>query len=167
MPFKRSLNLLFSDVNFIFLLLGFTFSYGFFNLYGTILSELLKLYKFSEELNSLIGSLAIGLGLISGIIFSLVTDYFKKYRKFILMLNFCAIISFFLFSLYLEFQNDDKFLITSLWCFVFVCNIPATILNYDFACELTYPAGESLTLGLILSSANIFGIISVKLNFNN
>jgi len=154
-----------SNKNFIKLLISFTCIIGYFNLYGTILSELLTMYNLNEKQNSSIASISQFTGLLSVLIISLIIDKYKKYKLFFMILSIGSIISHILFSLSLEYFKEKYFIILILWSCTSICYLPIYTVTMDFVCEITYPVGETISGGVLLSSAQIAGVLSVCLFF--
>jgi FLVCR family feline leukemia virus subgroup C receptor-related protein len=156
---------MFSNKNFIKLLISFTCIIGYFNLYGTILSELLEMYNLNQKQNSSIASISKFTGLISVFIISIIIDKFKIYKLFFMILSIGSLISHVLFSLSLEYFNEKYYIILMLWSITSICYLPIYTVSMDFVCEITYPIGETISGGVLLCSAQISGILSVKFLF--
>lgn len=154
---------MFRNKNFILLLISFTCILGYFNLYGTILNELFTKYSLSELEMSMIGGFANILALVAVLTISVLIDKYKKYRTSFIILNTIGIISHIGMTLALEYiTNNLVIYVAILWSICSVAILPIYTCSMDFVCELTYPVGESISGGFIMTCTQISGIISVK-----
>ena len=76
----KSCKLLFKNKNFWVILTYVTCILGFFNLYGTILNELLTRYDYTEKETSLIGGAANFIALFGVYLISILIDKYKRYK---------------------------------------------------------------------------------------
>jgi len=154
---------MFKNKNFIKLLISFTCILGYFNLYGTILNELFTKYLLSEWELSMIGGLANILALIGVMLISILIDKYKKYKISFIILNAIGLLSHIAMTMILELSKDNLFILTAiLWSICSISILPIYTCSMDFVCELTYPVGESISGGFIMSCTQISGIIAVK-----
>jgi Na+/melibiose symporter-like transporter len=153
---------MFKNKSFITLLISFTCILGFFNLYGTIGVTYFGMYTRKGEDVSYVVGVANFAGIIGCIIVSVILDKYKTYKKAFLILNIIGIISQILLTVLLEeVEGYGYILLFILWTMVSVTVLPIYTCCMDFVCELTYPVGESISGGLIMSCTQISGIITV------
>lgn len=153
---------MFGNKNFILLLFSFSCILGYFNLYGTILNELFTRYSLTEWEMSMIGGFANILALIGVLTISAVIDKYKKYKISFIILNTIGIISHIGMTFCLEYLEKNLFVyISILWSICSIAILPIYTCSMDFVCEITYPVGESISGGFIMTCTQISGIISV------
>jgi Na+/melibiose symporter-like transporter len=151
--------------NFIKLLISFTCILGFFNLYGTIGMSYFSLYiSDNDAISYVIGASNLA-SIIACLIVSGIIDKYKIYKKVFLILNLTGIVCQILLTVFLELIEDKDivyilFFIT--WTIISMSIIPIYSCSMDFVCELTYPVGESISGGFIMSCTQISGIIAVN-----
>ena len=112
---------------------------------------------------SLIGGFANILALVGILIISALIDKYKKYKISFIILNTIGIISHIGMTFALEYiHNNLPIYIAILWSICSIAILPIYTCSMDFVCELTYPVGESISGGFIMTCTQISGIISVK-----
>ena len=162
-PVTQSLKLLFSNWNFIKLLISTTCIVGFFNIFGTIINEFLFLYNINDEQTTLIAAISNISGILGSLIIGKIIDKNKKYKFTMILLNILGILFLCTATILLEFIDDKYHFYISIICYtlVIIACVPFYTTGMDFVCELTYPVGESISEGLIMSSNQISGIIGI------
>ena len=160
-PIKTSLKLLFTNKNFIILLVCFTCVIGIWNMYGTIFTPYMAKYDISDNRAAIISSIANFVSIFFAMVGSYILDKTKKFRFILLICNLCAFIIMILFTFLLEFvKNLDVVFAFSILLYSSLVGFLITIHTngMDYVCELTYPVGESQSGGIIMSMNQIFGI---------
>lgn len=146
--------------------MAFTCILGYFNLYGTILNELFTKYYLTEREMSLIGGISNGIALIGIMLISMIIDKYRKYKFSFITLNIVGIISHISMMLVLEYVKENLYIyVAILWSICSVSILPIYTCSMDFVCELTYPVGESISGGFIMTCTQISGIIAVNINY--
>lgn len=137
---------------------------GFFNIFGTIINQYLSLYHIPDLEITYIAVVGNSLGIIASLCMSYFLDNNKKYKKNFLTLNCIGFVASIIVTLLLELISDDYSLYIAfpLYGIVYITLVPVFTISMDYACELTYPCGESIAVGLIMSSNQISGIIGVS-----
>jgi MFS family permease len=149
--------------NFVKLLISFTCIMGYLNLYGTIVNEYFSMYKLTDDQTSYIAGTANVFAIIGTLIISAILDKYKNYRKAFLILNFIGIICHSLMTLLIELYEEQAFyILIILWTLCSTSILPIYTCSMDFVVELTYPVGESISGGFIMSFNQISGIIAVS-----
>jgi hypothetical protein len=65
-------------------------------------------------------------------------------------------------TIFVEIFESQAFIILLIGnCAVQLTNISFISISFDFVCELTYPIGESITGGLLMTSSQFSGIFAV------
>lgn len=160
-PLKTSIKLLFSNKNFIILLICFTCVIGVWNMYGTIFNPYMAKYDISDSRAAIISSIANFVSIFFAMVGSYILDKTKKFRFILLICNLSAFVIMVIFTLLLEFvKNLDIVFGLSILLYSSLVGFLITIHTngMDYVCELTYPVGESQSGGIIMSMNQIFGI---------
>ena len=161
---KESYKKLFYNKDFILILVSLTCVVGFINVLATIYNSYMNLYKVSDT----IATYTVGVANVAGIIFSLVVSIIvDKNKKYIFVMDICNIISLIfmiLTTILLDVINNIKarevisFIFYSL---IIGFAVPIYTVGMDYACEITYPVGESTSEGIIMSFNQVAGIIGI------
>lgn len=161
-PLLTCLKLMFKNKNFIKLLAMFTFILGYFNLYGTIVNEYFSKYGLTDNQTSYVGGVANFMAIIGCLIVSAILDKLKNYKRAFLILNTFGLICHLTMTISLEYFYDYNYIILMvLWTFCSMSIIPIYTCSMDFVVELTYPVGESISGGLIMTCSQISGILAI------
>ena len=159
---KENLKTLFTNIQFIYLLIPTFFIVGYYCIYGTIINSYFKLYDISDSQSSIIYSVSCIIGMISSIIFSILLDKYKRFKLFMLFLGIFGFIFQFFLTIFLEiFYNSNKNTFYIAFIFYSLVNlmvVPFYTIGMNYACEITYPIGESLTGGIMMSMSQFSGI---------
>lgn len=161
-PLLQSLKLLFTNKKFIYLLISTCFIVGYYCVYGTILNAYLYLYEITDAQSSYIYAVASGVGILSSIAVSALLDRYKKFKLFMIILAVLGTILQALFTLLLELSLNggmSQYAIGMvMYSLVNAIVIPFYTIGMNYACEITYPVGESITGGIMMSMSQISGI---------
>jgi len=163
----ESMKMLFTNKRFIYLLISTFFVIGYYNIIGTIINPLFELYSISGNNSSIIFFVSNILGMISSVIISKIVDKNNKFKLSMIIL--CVLGTFFqiLLTIFLEIfkPNDNKenskteFVISLIiYSLVNIVVIPFYTIGMNYACEITYPVGESINGGIMMSVSQISGI---------
>jgi hypothetical protein len=146
----QSLNLLFTNKRFIYLLISTLFVVGYYNIIGTIINSLFGLYAISGNDSNIIFFVSNFLGMISSLIISKYVDKYKIFRLSMIVLCVLGTIFQILLSALLEIFKDDnlkedeysktEFVIALiLYSLISMVIIPFYTVGMNYACEITYP----------------------------
>ena len=166
---KESIIMLFKNKRFIYLLISTFFVVGYYNIIGTLINPLFELYSISGNNSSIIYFISNILGMVSSVIISKIVDKNNKFKLSMIILCVLGTIFQVLLTVFLEiFQPDEKdknesstiefivaLIINSLLTIVVM---PFYTIGMNYACEITYPVGESINGGLMISMSQISGI---------
>ena len=165
----QSLKLLFTNIRFIYLLISSFFVVGYYNIIGTIINSLFGLYSISGNDSNIIFFVSNFLGMISSLIISKFVDKYKKFKLSMVVLCVSGTIFQILLSTLLEIFKPDSVKINEyskvefvialiLYSLVSLVVTPFYTIGMNYACEITYPVGESITGGLMMTASQISGI---------
>ena len=141
---------------------------GYYNVIGTIINPLFELYSISGNDSSIIFFVSNILGMISSVIISKIVDKNNKFKLSMIIL--CVLGTFFqiLLTIFLEIFKPDnnqkekskKEFIIALVIYSLVSGVatPFFTIGMNYACEITYPVGESINGGIMISASQISGI---------
>lgn len=163
----ENLKLLFTNCQFIILLIPIFFIVGYFYIMGTEFNELMYIYGITKNKCSIIYSVSIIVGVISSLIFACFLNKYWKYKLFMIILCILAIVFqvFLTFMLEVAKSKDYNAFVISL-IFNILINAAVTplyviLMNYAF--EITYTIPESITGGITMSMAHLCGIFGTYL----
>ena len=132
--------------------------------------SLLSLYSITRKQSIYIYGLSSAIGFISSVIISFIVDKFKIFKLIIIILCISGTIFQAILTFLLELikpKNLNAYAIG----LIFYSLINATIIPFytigmNYACEITYPAGESINGGFMMIMPQLLGIIGTFL-FDN
>lgn len=137
---------------------------GYYNLYGTKINEIFLKYSginFSEV--GFISSLSNVFGVSSALFFSVYLDIYKTYKQAFILLCSISVIAQLLMSVLAELYEEQCYYIFLIgYIVVEMCVVPVYSISFDYVIELTYPIGESISGGIIMTASQISGIAVVK-----
>lgn len=162
-PLGKSLKMLFTNIRFIYLLIATCFVVGYYDVYGTILNSYLALYDISDNQASWIYFVSSILGIIASLVISALLDKYKKFKIFMISLAVLGLIFQALFTLLLELSLHHKSIhafasAMVLYTLVTMILIPFYTIGMNYACEITYPVGESINGGIMMTMSQLSGI---------
>ena len=163
MPLKEGLKTLKSNINFIKILISLTCIVGFINIFGTIFNSYMALYKIKDSTATYTAATANLLGIIAALVVGKIIDKSKKYKIAMIVCNIISLIIFIITLILMETVNKKYLGITSFICYTLVIgsSVPIYTSGMDFVCEITYPVGESISEGVIMTCNQIMGIIGI------
>lgn len=157
--FKESVKMLLGNKNYIYLLITNTIVVGYFNLIGVINNQYLYAYNVNTTQSALIAGVGNITGLVATIILSLVIDKVKKYKPFFFILIIIATITVILMTILLEVIENGGFYLNLIGItLILIASVPLYSIGSDYSCEITYPVGELISVGLILTGSQILGV---------
>ena len=167
---KTSLKILFTKKNYIFIIISTFFTFGYYYVMATTNISLLSLYSITRKQSIYIYGLSSAIGFISSVIISFIVDKFKIFKLIIIILCISGTIFQAILTFLLELikpKNLNAYAIG----LIFYSLINATIIPFytigmNYACEITYPAGESINGGFMMIMPQLLGIIGTFL-FDN
>ena len=151
-----SFKLLFTNKRFIFLLISYTGVVGYFDIISTIINGLLDLYGIPTSQSSVIYAVASVVGMISSLFISWLIDKYKKFKLIMTILAISGAVFQANFTLLLELIDKKGLNGYAIGLVLYsLINIPIIsflTVGMNYACEITYPVGESIN-GSIMSTA--------------
>ena len=160
---KDSLKKLKEDKNFIKVLISLTCIVGFINIFGTIFNSYMALYKIKDSVATYTAAIANCLGILAALIVGKIIDKSKKYKYAMIVCNIISLAAFIITLILMEITNKKYLSIISFICYTLIISfsVPIYTSGMDFVCEITYPVGESISEGVIMSFNQIMGIIGI------
>ena len=158
----ESLKLLFTNIRFIYLLLATFLVVGYYDVMGTIINSLFNLYGITESQSSIIYAVSSVAGMVASLVISWLLDKYKKFKLFMIILCILGTVFQALFTLLLELVESRKLNAYAigmvLYTLVNMIVVPFYTIGMNYACEITYPVGESINGGIMMSMSQISGI---------
>ena len=163
MKLKEGLKTLKSNKDFLKILISLTCIVGFINIFGTIFNSYMALYKIKDSTATYTAAAANFLGIIAALVVGKIIDKSKKYKVAMIVCNIISLIIFIITLILMETVNKKYLGITSFICYTLVIgsSVPIYTSGMDFVCEKTYPVGESISEGVIMTCNQIMGIIGI------
>ena len=149
---------LFRDKNFRVLMITFGIIFGTVNTYGTIVGIIGNKMGYTDDNASVFGAVFIIGGIVGSAILGTYVETTRKYKVAMLIVSTIAIFGpiALLCTLYTG-------LVWPVCLAAFLLGFDLAILpvGIDFGVEMTYPIAEPISTGLLMSTAQVFGIIMV------
>jgi cyanate permease len=142
--------------DFILLLMVFFVGLGAFNAVTTWIEEILRPRGFSSIQVGAAGGLMIAGGIIGALVIPLLSDHYQKRTPFLVL----AVIGAILGLSGITFAGSYAFLLFSAVIFGFFL-LSAGPVGFQYGAEITYPAPESTSNGLLLLMGQISGIVFI------
>jgi FLVCR family feline leukemia virus subgroup C receptor-related protein len=160
---KEGLQSLKKDTNFIKVLISLTCIVGFINIFGTIFNSYMALYKIKDSTASYTAATANLVGIIAALFVGNIIDKSKKYKYAMIICNIISLCTFIVTLILMETINQKYLSIISFICYTLIIgfSVPIYTSGMDFVCEITYPVGESISEGVIMTFNQIMGIIGI------
>ena len=160
----ESLKLLFTNKRFIYLLISTLFVVGYYDVMGTIINSLLDMYQITTAQSSIIYAVSSIVGMLASLGFSYLVDKTQKFKIILVSLCIAGVVFQVLFTVFLELSTiyEDQVNVYAvglvLYSLVNAVVVPFYTIGMNYACEITYPAGESVNGGLMMTMSQISGI---------
>jgi Na+/melibiose symporter-like transporter len=160
---KEGLQSLKKDTNFIKLLISLTCIVGFINIFGTIFNSYMALYKIKDSSATYTAATANLVGIVAALFVGHIIDKSKKYKYAMIICNIISLCTFIVTLILMETINQKYLSIASFICYTLIIgfSVPIYTSGMDFVCEITYPVGESISEGVIMTFNQIMGIIGI------
>ena len=132
---------------------------GVFNTLGTVIDEISSKFGFNSDDSSVYGAAFIAGGLIGSIVVGVFLEITKKFRVASIIIgisSFCSSL-----AMALTYPLEESWVTTLFAAIVGLTMVPFLPLSFEYACELTFPIGEAMSGGLLMSSGQITGIIFI------
>ena len=160
---KEGITKLISNINFIKILISLTCIVGFINIFGTIFNSYMALYSIKDITATITAAISNLAGILMALIVGAIIDKSKKYKLAMIICNIISLVCLIVTTILMETIAKKNLGLTSLICYPFVIGVTVPIYTsgMDFVCEITYPVGESISEGIIMSFNQIMGIIGI------
>ena len=159
---KESFKLLFTNKRFVYLLTAYALIVGYFDIMSTIINGLLDLYDITGSQSSVIYAVASVVGMVASLIISRLLDKYKKFKLFMLLLGVSGTVFQALFTLLLELIDSKDLngyaIGIIMYSLINISIISFYTIGMNYACEITYPVGESINGGIMASMPQILAI---------
>ena len=157
-----SLKMLFTNKRFIYLLMATLFVVGYYDVMGTIINSLFDLYGITGQQSSVIYAVSSVAGMIASLIISWLLDKYKKFKMFQIILCLSGTVLQALFTFLMELAKKKDFSAYAiglvLYTLVNMIVVPFYTIGMNYACEITYPVGESINGGIMMTMSQLSGI---------
>ncbi len=131
-------------------------SNGSFNTLATLVAQLVAPYGYTDDFAGLLGASVVFAGLVGAGIASAIVEQTQCYRHVLIFCFLGGAASLSAFVLNLRSDNEVPLVATmSLFGFFLTPTLPV---SFELSCEVTYPMGEALPSGLLMSAGQMSGI---------
>ena len=158
----ESLKLLFTNIRFVYLFISYLLIVGYFDIMSTIINSLLDLYTITGQQSSVIYAVSSVAGMIASLIFSWLLDKFKKFKLFMIILAVSGTLFHTLFTFLLELvesKNLNAYAIgLVVYSLISISVVSFFTIGMNYACEITYPVGESINGSIMATMPQTFAI---------
>ena len=163
----ESLKLLYTNFRFICLFIAYLLVIGYFDIMSTIINSLLDLYNITGNQSSVIYAVASVVGMISSLVISWILDKYQKFKLVLLLLTVSGAVFQGLFTLLLELIESKDLngyaIGLILYSLINISIISFYSIGMNYACEITYPVGESVNGSIMATSPQILAIALIFL----
>ena len=157
LDFKKELKGLSQNKNYLFLSVCYTMIYATVNSTGAIISSLTEPYGYTGKDNSIFGGVFIISGILGSIVCGIVIDRYQRYRMLVILIGsfsfFFTVLSFF------TLPSGSLPLFTLNQILLGFASVPMNSVGFSYSVELTYPAPESMSNGMMILIAKIYGVL--------
>ena len=158
----QSLKMLFTNIRFIYLLISTLFVVGYYDVMGTIINSLFVMYGVTGQQSNVIYAVSSVAGMIASLVISWLLDKYKKFKLFMIVLCITGTLFQALFTLLLELAEPKGLNAYAiglvLYTLVNMIVVPFYTIGMNYACEITYPVGESINGGIMMTMSQLSGI---------
>ncbi|KAJ1360242.1 hypothetical protein KIN20_019168 [Parelaphostrongylus tenuis] len=155
--FWRTLVNLITNIDFVLLFITYGLNTGVFYAVSTLLAQMVLPYYPSESVAiGQIGVVIVVAGMLGSVLGGFLLDKFKRFKLIILLDYLLSALGMLAFTLTLDLGS-----LFIVFAIAFILGFFMTgylALGFEFAAEITFPAAEGTTSGLLNCSAQIFGI---------
>ena len=154
---RMQMNICFSNPQFLTLFISGSIGIGIFNTISTLLEQMVTPFCYDSQDASLFSAGLLFSGLLSSVVVSFYLDQTKAYSQVLKLGNFFSFCMLFLISIFLRpgFKKE----LTISFCFLGLFYIPMGPAIFQALAETTFPCPEHISSFLVLSNAQILGIV--------
>ena len=154
--------MLFTNIRFVYLLISTLFVVGYYDVMGTIINSLFVMYGVTGQQSNVIYAVSSVAGMIASLVISWLLDKYKKFKLFMIVLCITGTLFQALFTLLLELAEPKGLNAYAiglvLYTLVNMIVVPFYTIGMNYACEITYPVGESINGGIMMTMSQLSGI---------
>ena len=158
----QSLKMLFTNIRFIYLLIATLFVVGYYDVMGTIINSLFEMYEITGNESNIIYAVSSVAGMLASLLISWLLDKYKKFKLFMVILCISGTVLQALFTFLMELAKSKDFsayaIALVLYTLVNIIVVPFYTIGMNYACEITYPVGESINGGIMMTMSQLSGI---------
>jgi len=148
------------DYNFIILLIQFSLGFGAYNGLATLINQLFSPSDYSNDENGMLGGGTIVSGIVGSAIFGLLVDKTRSY-KFTLLGCYLAGAAATGVLVFILAQPGRFVILMFVSLFLGFAMTPTLPLTFELGMEISYPYGEAISTGVLLTGANSLAIVII------
>ena len=146
-----------TNANYLTILATQSFMFGINISIATMSSYLFAEFGFSTPEVAAIGGTFLVSGIFASIIVGIILDKYKCYKRMCNILTFLAVIALFCFNFSLPTQSLPLVLANAAVCGLLIT--PISTITLPLSVEVTFPLGETMSNGFLLSTTLLYGSI--------
>jgi len=151
---------LFKNRNYIYMFISFNFLYGLYCAISGVMAAFTDYYKYKSTEISIVCLMFSIAGILNSFFIGTLLDKYQCYRKALITL--CVASTLTLALSFVGLPSKKVAIEGGIMVFTGASMIPVVTVCFSFAAELSYPVPESYSIGLMISSAQIFGFLLVR-----
>ena len=152
---------LFSNRNYIYMFICFNSLYGLYCAISGVMSAFTDYYKYTSSEISIVCLMFSIAGILNSFFIGTLLDKYQCYRKALITLCIASMISLGLSAVGLPSKKLG--IAGGIMVLTGASMIPIVTICFSFAAELSYPVPESYSIGIMISTAQIFGFLLVSI----
>ena len=149
-------------IGLIYLLIATLFVVGYYDVMGTIINSLFEMYGITGNESNIIYAVSSVAGMLASLLISWLLDKYKKFKLFMVILCISGTVLQALFTFLMELAKSKDFsayaVALVLYTLVNIIVVPFYTIGMNYACEITYPVGESINGGIMMTMSQLSGI---------
>ncbi|CAG9827248.1 unnamed protein product [Diabrotica balteata] len=154
--FMNSLKDLCKNKSFMFLLVAYGINVGVFYAISTLLNQIVLLYYPGASADAgRIGLVIVVAGMLGSVCCGIILDRYHKFKETTLVVYGFSLVGMVLFTFTISRGIYVVYIISAILGFFMTGLLPV---GFELAAELTYPAPEGTSAGLLNCACNLFGI---------
>eukprot|EP01101_Sappina_pedata_P012052 TRINITY_DN8216_c0_g1_i1.p2 TRINITY_DN8216_c0_g1~~TRINITY_DN8216_c0_g1_i1.p2 ORF type:complete len:734 (-),score=126.68 TRINITY_DN8216_c0_g1_i1:14-2215(-) len=151
-----TLRVLFTDFNFVLLLIVFGLSLGTFNSLATLLGQIVSVFGYTDSESGNMGAIVICMGIVGSGILGAIVEKTHLFKTVLLISTLGGTLALLWLRFELVFNNFGMLCVAC--SFLGFLMTPILPLCFELVCETTFPIREAVPSGILISCGQIVGI---------
>jgi len=161
--YSNAFKSLFTNSEYIILFISGGLMIGNFGAFSTVLDQILSPFGYTSSDSSIMGTVFMLVGVVGSIGAGKIIDMYKIYRTIWIIIQFVCLIGMLGLMLGLYYFKLNYLLTFILISILGISLTSVTPISLDFACEVSFPVGEAMSSGFIMSLGQIAPVTEILL----